>query len=198
VATAVVALAVVLALAWAVRSVFGRIGKEPAPATLDATGESSIPAAGPVSTEMGESAPDDPTALREETPPGRSELLAPPPEPAAEPVPSEGGRLSVSEFGVGSRVVNRRLEGESDRFAEGTVAYFLTRVLGGETGESIRHVWLREGGVVQKVDLPLGGPHWRTHSRKTLHGLGLWTVEARDEDDRVLARASFTCVPAGD
>ena len=107
------------------------------------------------------------------------------------------GSLSVPEFGVGRQVVNRRLEGRGDRFQKGRVAWFSTRVLGGEAGEYIRHVWLHEGKTVQSIELKLGGPHWRTHSRKTLWSLGEWTVEARDPEDRVLARATFTCVPGG-
>jgi hypothetical protein len=118
-------------------------------------------------------------------------------EPRAARAAGTGGALDVPEFGVGRRVVNRRLEGEGERFEEGSAVSFLTRVVGGANGEGIRHVWLRGGREVQTIELRLGGPHWRTHSRKTLHGLGPWAVEARDADGRVLARASFTCVPAG-
>jgi hypothetical protein len=105
--------------------------------------------------------------------------------------------LSVAEHGVGRRVVNRRLEQRGDRFEEGEVVWFSTRVLGGGRGDSIRHVWLRDGRTMQSTVLDIGGPHWRTHSRKTLWGTGEWTVEARDPDGRVLARAGFTCVPRG-
>jgi cytoskeletal protein RodZ len=105
-------------------------------------------------------------------------------------------RLTVSESGVGRRIVNRSLEGRGDRFEEGEVVWFQTRVVGGSRGEIIRHVWLRDGGSVQTVDLELGGAHWRTHSRKTLWGTGEWTVEARDRNGTVLARARFVCVPA--
>ncbi len=105
--------------------------------------------------------------------------------------------FTVQDFGVGRRIVARRLEGRDERFEEGEVAWFSTRVLGAERGQTIYHVWLREGRQVQSIELELGGPHWRTHSRKTLWGVGSWTVEARDAADRVLARSSFTCVPRG-
>jgi transcriptional regulator with XRE-family HTH domain len=125
----------------------------------------------------------------------REEAAAPPvavpPETADEP-----RRLTVSEFGVGRRVVDHRLEGRADSFEEGRVVYFQTRVVGGRRGDEIRHVWMREGRVVQAVDLAIGGAHWRTHSRKTLWGTGRWAVEARDLDGHVLARTEFTCVPA--
>jgi hypothetical protein len=118
----------------------------------------------------------------------------------AAPEPADGApgpRLSIEEFGTGRGVVGRRLEQPTDRFAEGQVAWFTTRVLGGGSGDRIRHVWLREGRPVQSIELEVGGPRWRTHSRKTLWGAGEWAVEARDVQGRTLARASFTCVPAG-
>jgi len=130
------------------------------------------------------------------TPPIETSGTAPPREPVAV-TPTSPGRLTISEFGVGRRIVNRRLEGRGDRFEEGGVVWFSTRVLGGEPGEFIRHVWFREGDLMQSVELELGGPHWRTHSRKTLQGVGQWTVEARDSEDRVLARTVFDCVPPG-
>lgn len=116
------------------------------------------------------------------------------------PAAAEEGRaeshLSVPESGVGSGIADRELEGEGDRFAEGTAVVFWTRVVGGQEGERIRHVWLREGQEVISIGLTLGGPQWRTYSRKTLHpgSAGNWTVEARDGEDRVIARAEFVCV----
>jgi hypothetical protein len=116
-------------------------------------------------------------------------------EPSLVDAGAATGRLVVEEFGVGRRVVNHRLVDRDDRFREGEVVWFLTRVMGGRRGERIRHVWLHEGVPVQSIDLELGGPHWRTQSNKTLWGTGSWTVEVRDRDDRVLARAAFTCAP---
>jgi cytoskeletal protein RodZ len=124
---------------------------------------------------------------------------APTPESPAQSIADStaaSAGITVSEFGVGRRIVNRRLEDRGRSFEEGSVVLFQTRVVGGSPGENIRHVWLRDGRAVQTVDLALGGTHWRTHSRKTLWGTGEWTVEARDPDGTVLARASFVCVPA--
>jgi transcriptional regulator with XRE-family HTH domain len=129
---------------------------------------------------------------------------AAPPVPAPEPVgrstpetTADPAGMAVSEFGVGRRIVNRRLENRGESFEEGSVVWFQTRVVGGARGENIRHVWLRDGQAVQTVDLELGGSHWRTHSRKTLWGTGRWAVEARDREGRILARSEFVCVPAG-
>jgi hypothetical protein len=107
--------------------------------------------------------------------------------------------LSISDYGLGTDVVDRELKGKSDRFEEGTKVAFLTRVVGGSDGDRIRHVWFHEKKEIVSIGLTIGGSHWRTYSRKTLPpGMtGAWAVEARDSEDRVLARAEFTCVPAG-
>lgn len=123
----------------------------------------------------------------------------PPEEAKSAPEPALGGdsHLRVTASGVGLGVRNKRLVGVGEEFEEGQVVYFATRVMGGRSGETVRHVWLRDGGWVQTVDLKLGGAHWRTHSRKTLWGTGRWSVEARDAEGNVLARATFACVPRG-
>src|SRR5262249_2754448 len=110
-----------------------------------------------------------------------------PPTSAAE------AHVSVTESALGRRMVGHRIEGMDERFKEGTVVWFQTRAVGGVSGDTIRHVWMREGRPVQTIRLPLGGPDWRTVSRKTLTHAGSWAVEARDQDDRVLARADFAC-----
>ncbi len=103
------------------------------------------------------------------------------------------GRISVTESGVGTGVVDRRLAGQGTRFEEGSTVFFFTRVVGGASGQKLRHVWLHEGRVIQSIELSLGSAHWRTYSTKTLRAKGNWAVEARSADDRVLARADFTC-----
>ncbi len=103
------------------------------------------------------------------------------------------GRISVTESGVGTGVVDRRLAGQGTRFKEGSTVFFFTRVVGGASGQKLRHVWLHEGRVIQSIELSLGSAHWRTYSTKTLRAKGNWAVEARSADDRVLARADFTC-----
>jgi cytoskeleton protein RodZ len=131
----------------------------------------------------------------------------PPPSQAAEhprllpraqtPVrePTTPSSLRIAESGIGLRLVGTRLEGEGDRFQSGQRVTFATRVLGGGEGESIRHVWLRDGKVEQSIRLRLGGASWRTYSTKTLGRPGAWAVEARDEQGRVLARADLNVVP---
>ena len=109
--------------------------------------------------------------------------------------PGSPPTLAVSEHALGRGVANHWAIDATDRFEEGSAVFFFTRVIGGADGGQIRHVWIRDGRVVQAIELSLGGAHWRTHSRKTIYGLGSWAVEARDMEDRVLARAEFACVP---
>ena len=109
--------------------------------------------------------------------------------------PRATSSLEVAESGVGLRLEGTRLQGEGDRFRSGQQVTFATRVLGGGRGDSISHVWLRDGKVEQSIRLRLGGASWRTYSTKTLGRPGAWVVEARDEQGRVLARADLTVVP---
>jgi len=151
------------------------------------------------------STPDaPPVAARHET--VTAEAIAPPPSPSArvteaprtQPPVSEQSAppsLRVTESGLGLRFVGTRVEAEGDRFRSGQRVTFAMRVLGGTAGESISHVWLRDGRVEQSIRLRLGGASWRTHSTKTLGRPGAWAVEARDEQGRVLARADLTVEP---
>lgn len=115
--------------------------------------------------------------------------------PAAD---SAAPRLAVSESGVGTAVVERRLMGRHDRFPEGTQVWFWTRVVRGEPGERLRHVWIHENRIVMRTQLTVGGPHWRTYTTQRLEpgSTGSWVVEARTLDGRVLAREEFVCHPA--
>jgi cytoskeletal protein RodZ len=154
-------------------------------------------------------APATPTREEQEPPrtdpppavPERTTGTEPAPKPVAVPppktnpvAPASPGSLTIPEFGVGRKIVQRRLEGEDDRFTEREVAWFSTRVLGGNRGTFIRHVWIHEGKVKQSIRLKLGGPDWRTYSSRTLRDLGQWAAEARDAEGRVLAQSTFTVV----
>ena len=145
--------------------------------------------------------------LKSETPPpATSEIETAPPRPANPLTPTlpireeqaaPAGALTVTESGVGRRIVNHRLADLDDAFSRGDVVWFSTRVMGGRSGQRIRHVWMRDGRVEQSIPLQIGGADWRTHSRKTIWYPGSWTVEARDEQGRVLATGSFTSAPGG-
>jgi cytoskeleton protein RodZ len=167
----------------------------PAPAPDPATGSANAPS--PAPAETGSRGRPSPAASGSPTPARTIETAAsPPPPPPAVAVDPES-HITISEAGVGTRVAGRELVGRGDRFPEGSRVYFWTRALGGNRGDPLRHVWLRDGQFVVAYDLTIGGSHWRNWSRKTLSGgsVGRWAVEARDAEDRVLARAEFDCVP---
>lgn len=121
-----------------------------------------------------------------------SSPLPPPP-----PLDSIRRGLLITESGVGNAVVDHILVGQGEVFPEGSRVVFWTRVVGGKPGDVIHHVWSRDGRVVMKAPLRIGGAHWRTHSRFTLPAAsaGIWMVEARAGDGRLLARAEFLCTP---
>jgi transcriptional regulator with XRE-family HTH domain len=124
-------------------------------------------------------------------------VAEPEPEQAPPTEPSAALRVSVPDYGVGTGIVNRRLVGIDNRFTEGQLVWFWTKVLGARPGETIRHVWSRDGREITTIELQLGGSHWRTQSSKVLRASGAWAVEARDNSGRVLARREFLCVAAG-
>lgn len=105
--------------------------------------------------------------------------------------------LEVSDHGVGTGLIDHQLVGQSDRFSEGTRVSFQTLVLGGSTGQVVRHFWFREGRQVMRADLAIGSARWRTSSRLLLPrgSAGQWAVEARSSDGRLLARDEFVCEP---
>ena len=108
---------------------------------------------------------------------------------------TQAPRLSVARSGVGANVVNRELVGQSDTFAVSTRAAFWTHVTGGRPGDQVRHVWFYEDNQVGFVDLAIGSPSWRTHSRRpgVPRAEGDWAVEVWDAAGRVLARQQFRC-----
>ena len=110
---------------------------------------------------------------------------------------ASAAELTVPDQGVGTGIVDRELEGRSDNFDEGTQVWFWTRVVGAESGDGIRHVWLQGGEERLTVELGVDGSPWRTYSSKTMHpgSVGSWTVEARDREGQVLARQTFECAP---
>ena len=143
------------------------------------------------------------TPLRATEPLARAAERVPAPAPAARelpeaapPVPSAGARLAVAEQGLGTGIEGRELVGRSDTFREDTRVWYWTRIEGGQIGDRIEHVWLRDGVESERTSLRIGGSPWRTYSAKTLHAgsAGAWVVEARDADDHVLARQEFDCV----
>ena len=108
-------------------------------------------------------------------------------------------QLSIVNAGLGSDVQNRTLIGESDIFVEGGIVFFFTKVVGGENGDTIYHVWIQDEIIKAEVPLAVGGPIWRTWSRKNLYpnAMGNWRVEARSSLGEVIDSRSFKCILPG-
>jgi cytoskeletal protein RodZ len=145
-------------------------------------------------------APAEPEPVVVEEPPAAAPVEEEPAPVVEEPVIEVAvvSDLTISEFGVGTGVANRQLVGESDSFREGETVWFWNRVIGGSAGDTVEHVWIREGVRQGSIALNIGGSHWRTQSRWSMRqgAAGTWTVEARDSEGRLLATSEFTCLPA--
>lgn len=117
------------------------------------------------------------------------------PDADAEP-PSPAPALTIPQLGVGTGIVDRNLVGRNDRFPEGAKVWLWTRVVGGESGDRIRHVWSHQGRVYMNATLRVGASHWRTYSTLELPvgTAGEWTIEVRTLDGTVLASDTFECV----
>jgi len=122
------------------------------------------------------------------------------PSAADEPSGGPGLRLSVTQHGVGTGVSDHRLVGANAEFAEGSAVWFWTLVAGGRPGDQVRHVWIHEGRRVGVIRLRVGGPQWRTQSRRVMApgSVGNWIVEARDPTDQLLASSRFRVTPGAE
>ncbi len=77
--------------------------------------------------------------------------------------------------------------------AEDQKVFFFTE-LRGMKGESVTHVWKRNGEVMAEVKFDVGGPRWRVWSSKNMlpDWTGAWTVEVVGADGKVMASKEFT------
>jgi len=68
-----------------------------------------------------------------------------------------------------------------------------TRVSGAEPGSRIEHVWIHEDREVGRVELEIGGPGWRTWSRKSIPAgwTGSWRVDVVGPDSEILTSVPF-------
>ena len=136
------------------------------------------------------------TTTRQEPDPSTAPKL----EDSAPAQNTDAGRLRVAEAGLGTSVVEHALNGRANRFAEGTRVFFWNRVLNGDKGMILRHIWKLGDEIVMNSELTIGGPHWRTYSSYTLPpgSSGNWTVDAIGPDGRVLFHEEFVCYDSPD
>ena len=141
----------------------------------------------------------DASAIEEEPPTGAPSLTADERSaPTGDTETSANGVaqpvvLWIGNSGVGTDVVDRQLVGRSNSFPAGSAVVFWTLVRGGQPGSEVRHLWLQDERVANAVILPVESPQWRTFSRLQFAPgeEGVWLVEARDGQDRVLVRHEF-------
>lgn len=198
-AVSLATLAVIAGVAW-----FGLSGFRRAASTLEAVGGG--PAAGPSAgagpglrtlsprpqnptRDAGEAAVHSNESRRSTSTSHRAPVTDP--MTGAVPASRPMSHLSLASSGVGTSIVDRQLVGRADRFAAGSRVLFWTHVRGGRAGDTIDHVWFRDGELIGAASLPVGGDDWRTQSRRRLDSPGAWAVEARDAEGNVLARHEF-------
>ncbi len=68
--------------------------------------------------------------------------------------------------------------------------------LHGAQGQTVFHVWERDGTEMARVSFDVGGSRWRVYSTKNLEPswLGEWTVRVEDADGRELHSDGFSYV----
>ncbi len=106
--------------------------------------------------------------------------------------PAVVSQIEVAEAVIGTGVVDRAPQGAASSFSQdvGTL-YCFTRITGSD-GETVEHVWYREGQEMARVPLQIGGPDWRTWSTKRIvsEWTGSWRVDIQQSDGSVLQSVS--------
>lgn len=108
--------------------------------------------------------------------------------------PRPTGRVARASFT--SEVVAREPQDAIETLGnENTRIIFFTEIHGAE-GQTVFHVWEREGAEMARVAFDVRGSRWRVYSTKNLEPswLGQWTVRVEDADGRELHHESFSYV----
>ncbi|NIR59260.1 MAG: DUF2914 domain-containing protein [Gammaproteobacteria bacterium] len=113
---------------------------------------------------------------------------------AAEEGPDLPGSVARSQFT--SAVVDREPVDEIARLQNNVEQIYYFTELRDMKGQQVTHRWLHEGEVMAEVDFEIGGPRWRTWSKKTLVSgwTGEWRVQVINETGEVLAEDAFQYV----
>jgi hypothetical protein len=108
--------------------------------------------------------------------------------------PSPMGRVARASFTT--EVVAREPQDSIESLGnENTRIIFFTELHGAQ-GQTVFHVWDREGTEMARVAFDVGSSRWRVYSTKNLEPswLGQWTVRVEDADGRQLHSAGFSYV----
>lgn len=108
------------------------------------------------------------------------------------------GRVARASFTT--EVVAREPQDSIESLGNEETSIIFFTELHGAQGQTVYHIWDREGTEMARVAFDVGGSRWRVYSTKNLEPswLGQWTVRVEDADGRELHRAGFSYVSAAD
>ncbi len=111
------------------------------------------------------------------------------PEAISEP-PS--GRVARASFTTG--VIDREPQDSITSLPSDVSQILFYSEFSGLEGQTLTHVWERDGIEMARVPFAVGGSRWRVYSTKNLEPswLGEWTVSVVDDEGRVLRSESFS------
>lgn len=95
-----------------------------------------------------------------------------------------------AEVKAAKGVENKLPVEEGTTFAAGEKVWVWSRVLGAE-GQTIKHVWKRDGKDDWTANLKIKSNKWTTHSRRKVRA-GEYTVEVVAEDGTKIGEVSFS------
>jgi hypothetical protein len=139
-------------------------------------------------------------AFAEEEGEARTEALATESEAgeAATEASSEPLAGRVARAGFTTQVIDREPQDSVTSLPNAASRILFFTELSGLEGQTLTHVWERDGVEMARVPIVVGGSRWRVYSTKNLEPswLGEWKVSVVDEEGRVLHSESFSYVAA--
>ena len=108
--------------------------------------------------------------------------------------PAPMGRVARASFT--SEIVAREPQDTITSLSNENMQVIFFTELHGAQGQTVFHVWERDGAEMARVAFDVGGSRWRVYSTKNLEPswLGEWTVRVEDADGRELDRSGFSYV----
>ena len=110
--------------------------------------------------------------------------------------PAPLGRVARASFT--SEIVAREPQDTITSLSNETTQIIFFTELHAAQGQTVFHVWERDGTEMARVAFDVGGPRWRVYSTKNLEPswLGQWTVRVEDAAGRELHSDGFSYVSA--
>jgi hypothetical protein len=127
------------------------------------------------------------------------EKAVPAETPSAEPgeadAEASAGRVTRASFT--SEIIDREPQDSVASLSNEHSGIVFFTELSELDGQTVFHVWEREGAEMARVPFVVNGPRWRVYSTKKLEPswTGEWTVRVEDESGRLLHTESFSYMP---